>query len=763
MVEQDLTGSAFFDDVRIIQLPRVEIWSELAGNVVPGDDRPSFEFLVRDLTGEPLNVRLLAYDDRGRIVDQRRIVSRGGVERGSWTPALPGFGWYRAIARVETGDGTIDQAFTDAIWIPAGTNASSRSRAEAQDRARDEAEGGSTAALLASGVDLSVNPDRGRFGVALSIMPDAASAEIAGAVRAAQAGFVSLPIWDGTTDGARMAERVERFAPAIDRIVTSIPSAELGLVRIPEDIRVEAGMDGDDVIGLLSASPELARAALRPALDRFGGAVARWRLGGTGSERAFDRATLSADLDAVSAELSRLVPTPILSLPWDASYAYRPEVLAPNRLASVLTDSSGGVMQADDAARRWAEAVEGADLVSWPPELRVELPGSMHSTHAAVGRRGAVESFTKAFVSLWARLTGPEGPEASWGITLAEAWGWTPGRRGELAPAPELAAWRVLADRLAGRVYTGDAELVVGARALLFEGTRGATLALWRVGDGPATLSARLGLEDLVAFDVYGNARVVPLTIDPTGTVFEHTINITNEPVFLEGIDADLIRFISGVRLEPPLLEARVGAQTHQLVVENPWPGSIRGRLFILEPGGGLKEGDAMLRERRSWRITPRQRSFVVPGRSQQDTPIEISFSPAEESGPRNLVLDVELSAEDDYGVVRLIRPIEVGLSEAGLALSYRRGPGPLGPDLVVEAQVTNLGETPITVELFARAPGYPRERAAIPGLQPGETATRVFPFQNAAERFTGDRVHVAAVVEETSGRLTRSVEVLLR
>ncbi|MEM1184335.1 MAG: hypothetical protein AAGI53_04950 [Planctomycetota bacterium] len=749
---QDLTGAAWFDDVRVIQLPRVEVWSRVEGNVIYSEERPDFNYLVRDLTGEPLAIRLIAFDDRGVVVDEHRIESKGGVETGVWTPDFPSLGWYRVIARVETGDGTIDQAFADAIWIPSVSTIPSR----------PEASRSAFAGMpYMNAVDLESITDRRRFGVGLTEVPDAASPELARAIASVQPGFASVAIWDKTTLGETMAQRVNALAPAIDRLTTSIPLVELAFERIPDDVRIEAGLDSGDVIGLLAGEPMVYSDALRRPLDRFGGGVARWRLGPGGSDRAFDRATLGDDLRTIESVVSRLVPTPILGIPWRADRALSEDATAPARLVSIRGFPSDGADGVVHAARRWANAVGDPDGSFTPPGLRLEFPGTVHNDHPVVGRRGRVVEFARAITMLWAELSVAEFAALDWGVSLADAWSWTPGRRGELAPSPELAAMRVAADRLAGRTFVGEPVLIKGVRTLLFEGPRGAMLAMWRSGEGPDTMRARLGISDVIAYDVYGNPTPIELRFDETETVLEHEITLGNEPMFVEGIDADLIRFLSGVRLDPPLLEARVGERQHDIVIDNPWSGSVRGRMFILEPGGGLLEGDAMLRARRSWKIAPRQRSFVVSGRSEYRGPVGITFSPAEESGPRDLIIDVELSAEEDYGLVRLVRPIEIGLTEADLAVSYRRGPGPGGPDLVIEAQVTNSADTSISVELFARAPGYPRERAIIAELGPGESATRVFPYLDAIDKVNGQRIHVAAVIEETGGRLTRSMKVI--
>ena len=80
--------------------------------------------------------------------------------------------------------------------------------------------------------------------------------------------------------------------------------------------------------------------------------------------------------------------------------------------------------------------------------------------------------------------------------------------------------------------------------------------------------------------------------------------------------------------------------------------------------------------------------------------------------------------------------------------------------DLVVEAHATNKGASPATLELSAFAPGFPRSRASIADLPPGDTATRRFAFPGAAAKLRGERVVVGALDADTQSRVNRSIPI---
>ncbi|MHC5006800.1 MAG: hypothetical protein ACYTGF_05515, partial [Planctomycetota bacterium] len=65
---EDVAGRAWFDDVRVQQLPRIELSTDVPGNVVPAPQTPTLHAVVRDPTAERLSARLRVYDIERREV-----------------------------------------------------------------------------------------------------------------------------------------------------------------------------------------------------------------------------------------------------------------------------------------------------------------------------------------------------------------------------------------------------------------------------------------------------------------------------------------------------------------------------------------------------------------------------------------------------------------------------------------------------------------------------------------------------------------------
>ena len=95
-------GDAWFDNVAVWQLPFVQVASQSAVNVVRGGDgpsgaagRPRLDVTVRDVVGSRLTVDLRTFDHTLReVAAERRALADTGPTRWTWTPDLPGYGWY---------------------------------------------------------------------------------------------------------------------------------------------------------------------------------------------------------------------------------------------------------------------------------------------------------------------------------------------------------------------------------------------------------------------------------------------------------------------------------------------------------------------------------------------------------------------------------------------------------------------------------------------------------------------------------------------
>jgi len=467
------------------------------------------------------------------------------------------------------------------------------------------------------------------------------------------------------------------------------------------------------------------------------------------------------------------------------SSRWRPDHAIGLRESIDLLAGRGRVVQPWSVERPWPESTPETLLLTIPPATSAEaIPtimdelatwlGSSEEASARLpadvdlvieplpaGRFGApqtiahlVEQTTRALAALDAR-----GMVDRSRVLMPR--GWSRSADGRVQPTPELAAWITLAERFEGRRVVGAIRFddhVEGYVLAPIEQTDepNGALVIWsnRVG-GRASLSAPLANEAVRMLDVLGNATALRLEEPPGARGIEppvHTVPIRDEPVFVEPIDEGVLLFRSMARLEPQQLDSSSPIHDMTLVLGNPWSVAISGEARLSPPANAASTD--------SWKIRPAVLPFDIAPGGEARIPLTLEFSAYEESGSKRLGATVDLRTTRDVHGVQLSLPFEIGLPGLRLETSYRPYPEGAGPDAIIEARITNTGETERALELRAFPPGRARLRAPALILGAGRTTFHRFVVQNALPDLQGERVIVTLRDVDTAGALNSVVEI---
>lgn len=706
--QQDYAGSAAFDDVAIVQLPRVELRTDSPRNITEGDQPPEVRVTLRDLTGEALSVNLRAVDSRGNVADSvvRRLGAGQSVTR--WRPALPARGWYRIEMDVTAGRTRVGGSELDLLWMTPGP-----SRRHAME-------------------------ETSPFG--LVVRSAEPREQIPPLAHLLQVGAITLPMWEA---GKEDAPDPAAWKRCVNALLADGTEVSFSLGRIPGAMVSETGVPTHDVWGLLTGERARWAGALDPVLDAFGQRIRRWQIGDVGDDEAFWRADLAADTKVIRDAFGRLVSGPELVLPTRAERAWEGRDLTGASLSIVagpeLTPSAVGEILS--RLPRFERGGRVIDVVLPTPEA------------ARYGMHAPAAELVKRMVEVWAAGHG----RRDWRMVIEQPWTISSeGQAAVLNPTPSLGAWVTSVRALAGRRVAGDFPVADGVVCRILapaESGRGGALVAWNqsASPGEAVIEASIGDGVIRVVDMYGNSYpAVRVGDGPNAPV---RIPLTTDPVFIEGIDTQLAEFIAGVMLDNPLLESTSEQHERTVLLRNPWPTNITGRVTILEPGG--VDAASGLRDR-SWRISPRTLPFNVPPRSELRLPFRIAFSPSEEAGEKPFVVAVDLTAERAYGEVVVQRTLTVGTGEVRMDVTAI----PRGEDLVIEAAISTSASRPVTLDLTAFAPGSPRAKAVVSELKPGESTVRRFVLYGKLAELKGKRVLVSARDAETGAILSRGVQV---
>ncbi len=525
LYREDIGAAAWFDDVSIFQLPRIEMVTESPTNILRAPNQPRVFVTVRDLTGETLESRLTLYDEAGRtIAHQRRVLDGRHAPQWTWAPKVPRFGWYWADLQVTGERGLVGRRLAAFCWLPAGPQRTA---------------------------------DSHRFGIVAEGLPQPQRMLLPRVLERLGTGAVITDVWNERMTRADLVEMEKRPDPVLAELIGAQPRVTLSLAGVPQELALLAKTDPDMPLALLAADPQTWKRPLQATLVRYGQQVRRWQIGGVDSREAFWRDDLPRLYPRLHDWFDSLVPEATVVLPWSAQHEmgeigrqvggvhrHIPPSIRPDHLRAY--------------ARTWPETSEG-------PSLVIEaLPAGEHD------HTQRVEDFALRLVEAWAVDPGA--------VYAIHPWNQAHDPRVGLIPDPLLAVYANTIDRLAERRVVGSMRLAEGVRCYILDGPSGGALAAWNQSspDSDVALDMYLG-ERPRLFDVWGNSRV--LTGEADGGT--HRVPIGAAPVFIEGIDAKLARFRAAMRFDPNFLESSYKVHRVALNLSNPWERTISGRLRI--------------------------------------------------------------------------------------------------------------------------------------------------------------------------------------
>ncbi len=727
--EQDFNGAAWFDNLIIAQLPRLNLTTGAAGNIIESHTPPDLHVLVRDLTGENIRANLRIFDVHANMVQQELLDSDSRRVQRRWQTELPSYGWYRALLEVIVDRQLVGVRMLDFIWAPPQ---------------RDER-------------------DSGMFSIESSITDPRLARAVPPLLRGAGVNRANLHIWDRNTT----QQSLEPDTPLIEAVSAlfdeqGVLSFTLG--ELPLALANQMAIDPDEVLGAFGDPNGPWVQWGTGMLDQYGQRVTNWQFGAQPSQES--SASLFEALSDARRALAGFVPGPISTIAWPIDRPLPPELASPGVGLQLIDNNATAPAAIAQLVEQWASQRTGSQG-SDEPAARLGL--TLRPQHDPQDQDGtqvwsAVGSLARKAISFWWSATQVDTVQSDFDLRLSDAWWISPGKRGQVMPAPELIVWRTLANHLGTRSAIEELDLIPGARLLVFSDrpyredesiddrsvARGG-MVVWLDEPtlDPVVLQLPLSRTPVQVYDMFGNmTEIQPL---PLGNIESptHQIVLTRSPQIIEGVNPDLVRFLASVRLTPDTLEARSGIHKHALRLSNPWPIAIAGRAYIVEPGGYTGEPGSI---NRSWDIVPRVIPFSLAPGEQRDLPVDVAYSLGELAGTKELVFDVELQADSDYPIMRVRRTIDLELPGVEMNLTAKQNNAGV---TVVTASVSHELEGDQHFDIIAIAPGQPRIRRSLNALKPGAASSRQFAFTGLQ---SGDEVVVVLLPRDTSTRLNKSV-----
>jgi hypothetical protein len=525
---EDLSGIVWFDQVRVLHLPRIELDAIGEGIVSSLPAIPQLNLLVRDLASEPIISHLEVFDlDGNRVFDGNYGPARG-QQRHTVSIPLDRAGWYRAKLDVHSGPRLIGQRQLDfAVLAPSNTI-----------RVRS----------------------RNRFAV---VIPDPTPSQLnvlPSLISDLDVGHAVLPVWTRGFAATGHTTRMQHLHRIIAELLRSDVELTLSLNEIPDELARDAGLDHDQVLELFQQDAARWKPYLEELLVTFGLDIRRWQMGATGRGDLVRRADASALARDAERALERYVADVDLLVPWAAEYE-----LAPGATFGVVHAAIPFEAPPFTIDTYVNQLRTGAGQVT---ALLERLPSDRYSP------RQAVNDLMRRALYAWRS-------DATL-LSLQAPWSWEAGPHDRLMIDPAFVAWRTLADRLSDRRFVGTLPAGDNVHVWILEGraSNDAALVVWSDRISPAGPEAQrwfLGHEPVLGVDAFGNTFEVPLD----GS--EHVIVPDELPRFIEHINLELAKFRASFSLNPNMVLSMNRVHEHMVELLNPWNMTISGEIKLAD------------------------------------------------------------------------------------------------------------------------------------------------------------------------------------
>lgn len=534
LFDQDIRGSAWFDDIRVSQVPEVLLSTDRPGNIFRHGDSLRLRVLVNDRFTEDLAAQLVITDAEGRTVYQRSgALDMTGAEalaagQKRMSLDLPDLspGWYEAALVMSSQGQFLGAQTLDLI------------------RLADEGE------------RFAADP---RFGLLATELPFDGWSELPQILPFLSAGRVKLAVWSEAGDVLQMD------AGAFDQLLESLQALGVTptacLLDLPPAVAAKVG--GKNWERLLRARPDQWRPQLAYLIARHGNHLDRWQLGADGSDSFVTQPKMRQVYEMVYQEFTSLMQKPDLAMPWPAWYDLEGELPAtvalsvpPSVLPSQLT------LYTQDIRGR-----EGHNL-----SLSLELLDK-----SRYGRDMQIRDLAQRFV--YALACDTQRIDVPLPLTIRRD-------NGQLVRQPQelFMILRTLTCTLAGSVYRGRVPLADGVEAFLFDRGGHGVLALWDRGNVPGVkrLAVNLGPRP-ASIDLWGN--VTPLLRAP-GDKNDVQLVVGPTPIFLVDIDGPQAELRASLAIDQPLLESSFEPHARHIRFVNPYRTAVAGMLRLKAPPG---------------------------------------------------------------------------------------------------------------------------------------------------------------------------------
>ena len=535
LFDQDIYGSAWFDDLTISQVPEVMLSTGRPGNVFRRNDPLQLSVLVNDRFTDDLAAQLLITDAGGAQIYQHS----GALDMSQAQNLGPGLRQL-VLALPDLHPG----------WYDAALVMTSRGQFVGEQEIQF---------VRLADNNLNYQPDP-RFGVIATDLPFEGWSQLPDLLPILSAGRVKLSVWSSTGD-------IEQVDPAgFDTLLEQLQKNGITLTAclsaVPPEVARAIG--GTDWTLLTQAPPETWQPELAYLVSRHANHLDRWQFGADQDAEAFlEKPAMRKVYDLVYSEFAKIVVKPDLAMPWPAWYD-----LSGNLPATVALEISPDVLPSQ--LPLYIQDIRGHEGHN--------LSLSLQLLDDRYGREVQIKDLAQRVV--YALAGGASRIDLPLPFTVQKT-----GDHVTPQPRELLLIIRTLLSQLSGATFKGKIPNSSNVDAFLFDRNGQGLLVIWNRGQDAGTKPLALNLgEHPERIDLWGN--VTPVAVSDKSQSTAINIDVGPMPFFLVDIDAATAQMRASVGIDKPLLESSFQPHTRRIHFSNPGQSTISGMVKLVPPTG---------------------------------------------------------------------------------------------------------------------------------------------------------------------------------
>ncbi|HEY2410756.1 MAG TPA: hypothetical protein VGI40_00855 [Pirellulaceae bacterium] len=688
---EDLRGRAWFDDLRIMRLPRMQLTSVGSMGIYGKKDSAELACSVSGIRARNPRVRFELFEHDGKLLSEastallsaadaakwaaKELPADGYAGQTTWTPPFPDFGFYHVRASLlgeESDQVLLDRTQTIAYLRPLTT------------------------------------PPKSEFGWTLPGGEELIDyGKLANLLGQSGLGWAKMPVWHDPKETAA-TDRIAWFAEQL-----SIQGIELvGILdQPPPELRAVFREQGRLPVATVFEEPELWQPAVAPTMTRLSLKVHWWQLGNDEDISFVGHPNLEAKVAQIKKHLEQYGQQIHLGINWRWIYS-PPKAVGPRGAPwSCLCYSIDPPLTAEETALYVPAVV--ADAPSQPAEKRMKTTSvSVGRGSAAVARAAAANRSIAPPTRRWMQISPLARDEYSSDVRLQDLvqrmlaakmtgvqaifmpqpFSSDAGIMNEDGTPGELfVPWRTTAMLLGGAEYLGSMQLPGGTTGHMFARNGNAVMAVW--SDRPTIEGVDLA-ENIEQIDVWGRGTK-PKTREEDGRKLSE-LSIGPLPTFVTGLSEGVAKWQSALTFENSQLSSIAGReQTLMLRMKNTFPQGVSGELTLFAP--------------KSWGVDPRPTRFKIAAGEELRLPLTVMLMTDANSGPQPVRLDFDVAGHH----FSVHRTLQLGLDD----VQVERTAGLKNGALIVEVHLANLSDRPLSFQCVLFAPDRRRQTRQVINL----------------------------------------------